>query len=291
MTGKYIITFIDTRSYLESIDMSIGKIYYSPYTRCVHINWLRRDRNEFGVSVDMFLEIVNYFFNVMQVKLNRNIRLFFETTYIDENETEIALRLKKRYENNPTARLISSFINFKFSIRLKMATFMPIITNQSAATAATMENFHIPISTNEYESNHHNKDHINAATTTTTTIEAKQTNRNIIRGVNDDDDHDNDERREDENDEDTISTTTTSTTNSNNDEYYYVKNSNKNKNRLVDNDVDDDNDDIDRQTITSSLLNNVKQMKFSDNKSNSTLSSSFLNNFEQIVTTYNSDSN
>lgn len=255
MAGKYIITFIDTKSYLESIDMSIGKIYYSPYTRCVHINWLRRDRNEFAVSVDMFLEIVNYFFNVMQVKLNRNIRIFFETTYIDENETEIVLRLKKRYENNPTARLISSFINFRFSIRLKMATFTPIITNQStAAAAATMENFHIPITTNECESNHHNKDHINA----TSTIEAKRTNRNIIIGVNDEEEED---RREDENDEDTISTTT-STTDSNNDDYYYVKNSNKNKNRLVDN--DNDEDDIDRRTITSSLLNNVKQMKFSD---------------------------
>lgn len=281
MAGKYIITFIDTKTYIESIDTSIGKIYYSPYTKCVHVNWLRREmENEQINSVEIFLEIFNYFFDFMQVKLLRNARIFFETAYIDENETEIVLRLKKRHENNPTARLICSFINFRFSIRLKMAAFMSINMNQQSTT---MDNFHIPIGSNQRESNHREEVHninVNA-------VESKRTNDIICGRVND--------GKDNENDADTMFSTTTSNTDS--DEYYNnVKNSD-NQNRLVqfDDYDDDDDDDIDRQTITSSLLNNVKHMKFSDDKSKSTtltkndddgqsLTSSFLNDFKQIAT-------
>lgn len=119
--SNYIIKYSDSREYMEALDTSLGKIFYSPFTKFIHVEWIEK-RHEFN-DTEVIMELYNRLFAYMRENLYQNFEIFFETVYADESETNIVLRLKKRYENNSSARLASRCVNFKFSIKPK---FMPI---------------------------------------------------------------------------------------------------------------------------------------------------------------------
>lgn len=119
--SNYIIKYSDSREYMEALDTSLGRIFYSPFTKHIHVEWIEK-RHEFN-DTEVILELYNRLFAYMRENLYQNFGIFFETVYADESEMNIVLRLKKRYENNSSARLASRCVNFKFSIKPK---FMPI---------------------------------------------------------------------------------------------------------------------------------------------------------------------
>lgn len=124
--NTFIIKFSQFEQSLANLNDSTAKLYYSPITQDVRIQWMNL-RHQFN-KAQITMEIFNKYFETYLDTFKRSVMLYFECFYIDEEQTIYGLRLKSKFKkidhsDYSSAMLVSSSINTMVSLRPKIAIY------------------------------------------------------------------------------------------------------------------------------------------------------------------------
>lgn len=124
--SNYTIVFKDSSNYNEMLHDTTGQVVFSYNTNDLRILWFTVNHNIITIEGHIF--VFNQLFDQIKKWINRDITKYFNSAFaphLPHTDPRVVLNIKPQYLNDPTVKLISRFINFKFTIRPKLTLFLP----------------------------------------------------------------------------------------------------------------------------------------------------------------------
>lgn len=124
--SNYTIVFKDSGNYNEMLHDTTGQVVFSYNTNELRIVWYSVHHNL--ITIDGHIFVFNQLFEQIKKWINRDIGKYFNSAFaphFPHTEPRVVLSIKQPYLNDPTVKLLSRFINFKFTIRPKLTLFLP----------------------------------------------------------------------------------------------------------------------------------------------------------------------